>query len=80
MAKTYLTSTKRAREGLFLGFQYPTEIPGVAIVSFEERIQYTNKSLMENKNREVFLTVKEFPNISKRNPIAGLQSTFLADI
>jgi Fe-S cluster assembly ATP-binding protein len=31
---TGLTPDKRAREGLFLAFQYPTEIPGVSVVNF----------------------------------------------
>jgi Fe-S cluster assembly ATP-binding protein len=29
-----LTPDQRAREGLFLAFQYPTEIPGVSVVNF----------------------------------------------
>lgn len=29
-----LTAEERAREGLFLGFQYPVEIPGVSMVNF----------------------------------------------
>jgi Fe-S cluster assembly ATP-binding protein len=31
---TTLTPDRRAREGLFLAFQYPTEIPGVSVVNF----------------------------------------------
>ena len=36
-----LTTEERAKRGLFLGFQYPTEIPGVGYSHFfEERVQY----------------------------------------
>lgn len=31
---THLTPTQRARKGLFLGFQYPVEVPGVNFASF----------------------------------------------
>jgi Fe-S cluster assembly ATP-binding protein len=31
---TKLTADKRAQRGLFLAFQYPTEIPGVSVVNF----------------------------------------------
>jgi len=31
---TELTPEERAREGIFLGFQYPVEIPGVSMVNF----------------------------------------------
>src|SRR5438094_9392189 len=31
---TLLKPDQRAREGLFLAFQYPTEIPGVSVVNF----------------------------------------------
>src|SRR2546425_2149354 len=31
---TRLTADKRAQRGLFLAFQYPTEIPGVSVVNF----------------------------------------------
>jgi len=70
----------RARKGLFLGFQYPTEISGVGYSHFLRNAYNTlNKSLAEEQNREVFLTVREFHEYVKKNLDAvGLDPSFLS--
>src|SRR3712207_3997897 len=57
-----LTTDERAKKGLFLGFQYPTEISGVGYSHFlRNAYNLLSKSLgAEQKDREVFITVKEF--------------------
>jgi Fe-S cluster assembly ATP-binding protein len=70
----------RARKGLFLGFQYPTEIPGVGYSHFlRNAYNILNKSLGEEQNREVFITVREFHEYVKKNLDAvGLDPSFLS--
>src|SRR5919202_434201 len=70
----------RARKGLFLGFQYPTEISGVGYSHFLRNAYNTlNKSLAGEQNREVFLTVREFHEYVKKNLDAvGLDPSFLS--
>ena len=70
----------RARLGLFLGFQYPTEISGVGYSHFlRNAYNQLNKSLGEEQNREVFLTVREFHEYVKKNLDAvGLDPSFLS--
>lgn len=74
-----LTTDLRARKGIFLGFQYPTEISGVGYSHFLRNAYNTlNKSLGEEQNREVFLTVREFHEYVKKNLGAvGLDPSFL---
>jgi Fe-S cluster assembly ATP-binding protein len=75
-----MSTEERAKRGLFLGFQYPTEIPGVGYSHFlRNAYNILNKSLSgKQKDREVFLTVKEFHEYLKKNlDSVGLQSTFL---
>lgn len=74
-----LSTDARARKGLFLGFQYPTEISGVGYSHFlRNAYNQLNKSLGEEQNREVFLTVREFHEYVKRNLDAvGLDPSFL---
>lgn len=74
-----LSTDLRARKGLFLGFQYPTEISGVGYSHFlRNAYNQLNKSLGEEQNREVFLTVREFHEYVKRNLDAvGLDPSFL---
>ena len=74
-----LSTDLRARKGLFLGFQYPTEISGVGYSHFlRNAYNQLNKSLAEEQNREVFLTVREFHEYVKRNLDAvGLDPSFL---
>ena len=76
-----MSTEERANRGLFLGFQYPTEIPGVGYSHFlRNAYNILNKSLSgKQKDREVFLTVKEFHEYLKKNlDSVGLQSTFLS--
>jgi Fe-S cluster assembly ATP-binding protein len=75
-----MTTDMRARKGLFLGFQYPIEISGVGYSHFLRNAYNTlNKSLGEEQNREVFLTVREFHEYVKKNLDAvGLDPSFLS--
>src|ERR671918_242932 len=75
-----LSTDLRARKGLFLGFQYPTEIPGVGYSHFLRNAYNTlNKSLGEEQNREVFITAREFHEYVKKNLDAvGLDPSFLS--
>lgn len=74
-----MSTDMRARKGLFLGFQYPTEISGVGYSHFlRNAYNQLNKSLGEEQNREVFLTVREFHEYVKKNLDAvGLDPSFL---
>ena len=75
-----LTTDLRARKGLFLAFQYPTEISGVGYSHFLRNAYNTlNKALPEDQSREVFLTVREFYEYVKKNLAAvGLDQSFLS--
>src|ERR671927_370819 len=75
-----LSTDERAKKGLFLGFQYPTEISGVGYSHFLRNAYNTlNKSLAEEQNREVFLTVREFHEYVRKNLDAvGLDPSFLS--
>jgi Fe-S cluster assembly ATP-binding protein len=75
-----LSTDLRARKGLFLGFQYPTEIPGVGYSHFlRNAYNILNKSLGEEQNREVFITVREFHEYVKKNlDSVGLDPSFLS--
>lgn len=74
-----LPTDQRARKGIFLGFQYPTEISGVGYSHFlRNAYNQLNKSLADEQNREVFLTVREFHEYVKKNLDAvGLDPSFL---
>jgi Fe-S cluster assembly ATP-binding protein len=74
-----LSTDLRARKGIFLGFQYPTEISGVGYSHFlRNAYNQLNKSLADEQNREVFLTVREFHEYVKKNLDAvGLDPSFL---
>lgn len=75
-----MSTDLRARKGLFLGFQYPTEISGVGYSHFLRNAYNTlSKSLGEEQNREVFLTVREFHEYLNKNLDAvGLDKSFLS--
>ena len=76
-----LKTDERARKGLFLGFQYPTEVSGVGYSHFlRNAYNILSKSLTaEQKDREVFITVKEFHEYLKRNlDNVGLDPSFLS--
>lgn len=75
-----LSTDERAKKGIFLGFQYPTEISGVGYSHFlRNAYNILNKSLgAQQKDREVFLTVREFHEYLKRNlGDVGLDPAFL---
>ena len=76
-----LTTDERAKKGLFLGFQYPTEVSGVGYSHFLRNAYNTlDKSLRTTqKDREVFLTVREFHEYVKKNlDSVGLDPSFLS--
>ena len=74
-----MSTDERARKGLFLGFQYPTEISGVGYSNFLRSAYNSLSKAPGQENREVFLTVKEFHNYIKKNlDLVGLDSSFLA--
>lgn len=78
-----LSPDERAREGLFLAFQYPVEVPGVRVLNFlwtiytqknPNRDQRTYKSIVEFKD---FLTVKaQELDISPKLLTRGLNEGF----
>lgn len=75
-----LTTDERAKRGIFLGFQYPTEISGVGYSHFlRNAYNILNKSLGSiQKDREVFLTVREFHEYLKKNlDNVGFDQAFL---
>lgn len=74
-----LATDERAKKGIFLGFQYPTEISGVGYSHFlRNAYNIMNKSIPDQKDREVFLTVREFHEYVKSNLGAvGLDPSFL---
>ena len=54
-----LTADERAKKGLFLAFQYPTEVSGVGFSYLRTAYNSLSKA-MEGDDREVFITVREF--------------------
>ena len=76
-----MKTDERAKKGLFLGFQYPTEVSGVGYSHFLRNAYNTlDKSLRTaQKDREVFLTVREFHEYIKKNlDNVGLDPSFLS--
>ncbi|MFQ5920774.1 MAG: Fe-S cluster assembly ATPase SufC, partial [Nitrososphaerales archaeon] len=74
-----LTTDERAKRGLFLGFQYPIEIPGVSYSNFLRNAYNSLSKAFGDEKREVFLTVREFHDYMKRNlENVGLDGSFLA--
>lgn len=72
------STDERAKKGLFLGFQYPTEISGVSYSNFLRSAYNSLSKAFGQENREVFLTVKEFHDYIKKNlELVGLDSSFL---
>src|SRR5438874_11832676 len=75
-----LSTDERARKGIFLGFQYPIEIAGVGYSHFLRNAYNTLTKTLgeEQKNREVFLTVREFHEYVRKNlDHVGLDPSFL---
>ncbi|MGH9910708.1 MAG: ABC transporter ATP-binding protein, partial [Nitrososphaerales archaeon] len=73
-----MSTDERARKGLFLGFQYPTEVSGVGYSNFLRSAYNSLSKAFGQENREVFLTVREFHDYIKKNlDNVGLDSSFL---
>ncbi len=74
-----LSADERAKKGIFLAFQYPTEISGVGYSHFLRTSYNALSKALGNQNREVFLTVREFQNYLKKNlDQVGLKHDFLS--
>ena len=74
-----LSAYERAKKGLFLAFQYPTEVSGVGYSHFLRTAYNALSKSLGDQNREVFLTVREFQNYLKRNlDQVGLKQDFLS--
>jgi len=75
---THASADERAKKGLFLGFQYPTEVSGVGYSHFLRTSYNALSKSLQNSNREVFITVREFQNYLKKNlQTVGLREDFL---
>ena len=74
-----LTADERAKKGLFLAFQYPTEVSGVGLSHFLRTAYNSLSKAMEGDDREVFITVREFQKYLKENlEKVGLREEFLS--
>jgi Fe-S cluster assembly ATP-binding protein len=64
-----LETTERAKNGLFLSFQYPSEIPGVKVYSYLR--------MLHNKSHEDKLSPKMFREyLAKKMEVLEMDSTF----
>lgn len=73
-----LKADERAKNGLFLGFQYPTEVSGVGYSHFLRTSYNALSKALQGDNREVFITVREFQKYLKHNlKQVGLPDEFL---
>jgi Fe-S cluster assembly ATP-binding protein len=76
---TNASTDKRAKKGLFLGFQYPTEVSGVGFSHFLRTSYNALSKSLASSDREVFITVREFQNYLKKNlHTVGLGDDFLS--
>ena len=76
---TEASTDERAKKGLFLGFQYPTEVSGVGYSHFLRTSYNALSKSLQSSNREVFITVREFQNYLKKNlQTVGLRDDFLS--
>ena len=74
-----LKTNERAKKGLFLGFQYPTEVSGVGFSHFLRTSYNALSKALGGGTREVFITVREFQKYLKENLNAvGLKDEFLS--
>ena len=74
-----LSADQRAKKGLFLGFQYPTEVSGVGFSHFLRTAYNSLSKALEGDDREVFITVREFQKYLKENlEKVGLREEFLS--
>jgi Fe-S cluster assembly ATP-binding protein len=75
---TEAPTDERAKKGLFLGFQYPTEVSVVGYSHFLRTSYNALSKSLQSSNREVFITVREFQNYLKKNlQTVGLRDDFL---
>ncbi len=76
---THASTDERAKKGLFLGFQYPTEVSGVGFSHFLRTSYNALSKSLASSDREVFITVREFQNYLKKNlQTVGLGDDFLS--
>jgi Fe-S cluster assembly ATP-binding protein len=74
-----LSADERAKKGLFLGFQYPTEVSGVGFSHFLRTSYNSLSKALQGDDREVFITVREFQKYLKENlKQVGLPDEFLS--
>jgi len=74
-----LKADERAKKGLFLGFQYPTEVSGVGFSHFLRTAYNSLSKALQGDDREVFITVREFQKYLKDNlKKVGLKEEFLS--
>ena len=74
-----LSADERAKKGLFLGFQYPTEVSGVGFSHFLRTAYNSLSKALQGDDREVFITVREFQKYLKENlEKVGLREEFLS--
>jgi Fe-S cluster assembly ATP-binding protein len=74
-----LSADERAKKGLFLGFQYPTEVSGVGFSHFLRTSYNSLSKALQGEDREVFITVREFQKYLKDNlKQVGLPDEFLS--
>ena len=74
-----LKADQRAKKGLFLGFQYPTEVSGVGFSHFLRTSYNSLSKALQGDDREVFITVREFQKYLKGNlNQVGLPDEFLS--
>ncbi len=74
-----LKADERAKKGLFLGFQYPTEVSGVGFSHFLRTSYNSLSKALQGDDREVFITVREFQKYLKGNlNQVGLPDEFLS--
>ena len=70
---------KEQKKGLFLGFQYPTEVSGVGFSHFLRTSYNALSKALQGEDREVFITVREFQKYLKDNlQQVGLKDEFLS--
>lgn len=76
---THASTDERAKKGLFLGFQYPTEVSGVGFSHFLRTSYNALSKSLASSDREVFITVREFQSYLKKNlQTVGLGDDFLS--
>jgi Fe-S cluster assembly ATP-binding protein len=70
-----LAPEDRAREGLFLGFQYPVEIPGVSNATFLQ----TAINEIRKYNNETEITPKEFlDRMKEKAKVVGMDNSLIS--